>query len=157
MHIFSECTSVIYLWHQLATSFQSGLILYDLHHRLPCLGSALTIQMMMSPLKGKTPSKIMNLLSDTKAIKKCRIPFIFHQWKIKKDASKAMASKPWHITIWAKPIINLLSKRFFWRMLGGGFGIATLLYIYMLFCLVLVSLNFSEFSQSFQQKKQKTT
>ena len=42
-------------------------------------------------------------------------------------------------------------------MLGGGFGIATLLYIYMLFCLVLVLLNFSEFSQSFQEKKQKTT
>ena len=131
MHIFSECTSVIYLWRQLATSFESSLILYDLHHRLPCLGSALTIQMMMSPLKGKTPSKIMNLLSDTKAIKKCRIPFIFHQWKIKKDTSKAMASKPWHITIWAKPITKTYFIKFFLANVRGRFwDCHTFVYIY---------------------------
>ena len=50
LHIFSECTPVMYFWQQLATFFENHLILPALNHKLLCLGSGVTILIMVSQL-----------------------------------------------------------------------------------------------------------
>ena len=50
LHIFSECTYLIYLWQQLETFFEKNWFYQHLHHRLPCLGSGVTTQITMNPL-----------------------------------------------------------------------------------------------------------
>ena len=49
LHIFSECTYVIYIWQQLPKFFEKNLILAAL--TAPCLGSGMTTQITMNPLQ----------------------------------------------------------------------------------------------------------
>ena len=103
LHIFTECTYVIYLSQQLATFFKNNLILPALtpqtallglwsdnaNHDEPIINHFLLIfKLYVYNSREKHRLSIMDLLTNIKEIKKDRIPFIFQQWKQKKDISK---------------------------------------------------------------------
>ena len=103
LHIFSECTYVIYLWQQLATFLKKNLILPALtpqtallgvwsdnaNHDEPIINHFLLIfKLYVYNSREKHCVSIMDLLTNIKKNKKDRIPFIFQQWKQKKDISK---------------------------------------------------------------------
>ena len=104
LHIFSECTYVIYLWQQLATFLKKNLIIPALtpqtallgvwsdnaNHDEPIINHFLVIfKLYVYNSREKHCVSIMDLLTNIKKInKKDRIPFIFQQWKQKKDISK---------------------------------------------------------------------
>ena len=85
LHIFSECTSVIYLWQQLATFFENNLIppaltpqtaLFglwsdDANHNGPIINHILLIlKLHVYNLREKHRLNIMNLPNDIQEIKK---------------------------------------------------------------------------------------
>ena len=103
LHIFGECTYVVYLWQQLATFFKNNLILPALtpqtallglwsdnaNHDEPIINHFLLIfKLYVYNSREKHCVSIMDLLTNIKKNKKDRIPFIFQQWKQKKDISK---------------------------------------------------------------------
>ena len=104
LHIFSECTYVIYLWQQLATFLENNLILPALtpqtallglwsdnaNHEEPIINHfLLTFKLYVYNSGEKSFLNIMNPLTELKEKnKKGRIPFIFQQWKQKKGILK---------------------------------------------------------------------
>ena len=85
LHIFSECTYVIYLWQQLATFFENNLILQALapqitlrglwsdntNHDEPIINHFLLIfKLYVYNSRGKHRLSIMDLLTDMKEIKR---------------------------------------------------------------------------------------
>ena len=84
LHIFSECTYVIYIWQQLATFFENNVILPGLtirtallglwsdnaNHDEPIINHFLTFKLSVYNSREKHRLNIMDLLIDIKEIKK---------------------------------------------------------------------------------------
>ena len=101
LHIFSECTSVIYLWQQLATFFKNNLILPALTPQNTFLGlwsdkanhdESIINHVLLHVYNSREKHRVnkMDLLIDIKEIKKTEYCLSSNSEK-KKDISKRMA------------------------------------------------------------------
>ena len=101
LHIFGECSYAIYLWQQLATFFESNLILPAItlqtallalwcdnaNHDEPIINHFLIFKLSVYNSREKHRLNIMDLLTDIKEIKKTEYHLSSNSGK-KKDISK---------------------------------------------------------------------